>query len=181
MPELPTAAGPETVELRYTTTVRDLESALRVRLARTPAGRLQLVIWSSVAVFGLVTAWLRAEAVGKVLDPFAAGLVGLSCFLLVMTALSPRTQARQAYRLFQRYGELRAVVDSAGVHITSPDFSQSFGWSTLDRYRETEEHFVLLSPDRTSAALGVLPKRGLAEPADADRLRALLDRCVRRV
>ncbi|MER6841794.1 hypothetical protein [Streptomyces platensis] len=36
--------------------------------------------------------------------------------------------------------------------------------------------FVLLSADRTAAGVIVLPKRGVADPENVERLRAILDR-----
>jgi hypothetical protein len=48
-------------------------------------------------------------------------------------------------------------------------------------YRETHEVFALFSGDHNARLLTLLPKRGLADPADADRLRAILDRHLTRV
>lgn len=54
-------------------------------------------------------------------------------------------------------------------------------WSVMPCYRETPELFVLLSDDKQATGLTLLPKRGLRDPGDLDRLRAVLDRHLRRL
>jgi hypothetical protein len=57
----------------------------------------------------------------------------------------------------------------------------TYRWPILTRYAETDELFVLMTPDRYRVGIVVLPKRGVAEPADIDRLQAVLNRNATRV
>ncbi|MEU8986798.1 YcxB family protein [Streptomyces sp. NPDC048558] len=78
-------------------------------------------------------------------------------------------------------GEFRAVVGEAGVRLTSQDSETTFRWPMITRYAETDTLFVLMTPDKHSVGIVVLPKRGAAIPPDVDRLRAMLDRYATRV
>ncbi len=84
--------------------------------------------------------------------------------------------ARSLYRLIGAQGEARAVVDEDGARWTSRDTETTIRWALLSRYAETPRLFVLFTDRTSGTGFAYLPKRGLADGADADRLRALLDR-----
>ncbi|GLX38207.1 hypothetical protein Sros01_42800 [Streptomyces roseochromogenus] len=65
--------------------------------------------------------------------------------------------------------------------VSGSGFSTRHQWSALGHYAETPAHFAVFSGDRQAIQVMVLPRRGLADPADADRLRAILDRHLTRV
>ncbi|MET9252612.1 YcxB family protein [Streptomyces sp. NPDC003717] len=125
---------------------------------------------------------IAAEVVGV-----AAGTGGLPPFVLVAAVglavalpLTPWLQARAFQRLAEWQGEFRATVTDRGTTVATAHTTVAADWVAQPRYRETDRVFVLLSADRNATGLTVLPKRGLAGPADADRLRALLDRHLTR-
>ncbi|MFD0009196.1 YcxB family protein [Streptomyces sp. NPDC127178] len=78
-------------------------------------------------------------------------------------------------------GEFRAVVDDTGVRVTSRDSETIHRWPMITRYAETDALYVLMTPDKYSVGIVVLPKRGAPEPADVDRLRVILDQHATRV
>ncbi|MFB7708434.1 hypothetical protein [Streptomyces sp. NPDC056105] len=63
----------------------------------------------------------------------------------------------------------------------SPATATTARWSRSGGYRETAHHFVLLSRDPNIMWLEVVPKRGVHEAEDLDRLRAILDQNTTRV
>jgi hypothetical protein len=75
---------------------------------------------------------------------------------------------------------IRAVVDDAGLRLTSASRTETAAWSQYPRYVETDQSFVLRASDRRGAAILVLPKRGV-DTGDPAPLRALLEaHCDRR-
>ncbi|MEU9803187.1 YcxB family protein [Streptomyces sp. NPDC051000] len=67
------------------------------------------------------------------------------------------------------------------MHVTTADTRTHIGWAAQPRYTETAGMFLLLSDDKRAASMTMLPKRGARDPADIDRLRAVLDRNLRRI
>ncbi|MGW2643446.1 YcxB family protein [Streptomyces sp. NPDC001393] len=168
-------AGQGVVELAYQPTVDDYTAALRERRRVSKAGRRQ----RRTAVVALV-----CGAVGIAIG-LTQGHVPL--FLMIwfptfgaLLLLSPWLQARQLFRLAERHGAHRVTVTEAGLTMTTQNASTTVNWVARPRYRENKEVFVLFGDDKNAACLTVLPKRGLAGPADVDRLRATLDRNLRR-
>ncbi|MFE0255211.1 YcxB family protein [Streptomyces sp. NPDC059010] len=164
------------VELEYKPTVQDLAQALRVRLRASRAGRMRRWLPGALAVLAaLQLALMTARDDGSVTSVLwmliAAGLM----------AATPWLQARQLHRLAERQGTFRAVVADTGVSVVTDNANMTIGWAALPRYAETSQVFVLLSGDNKAVGITVLPKRGIQDPADADRLRELLDRNLTRV
>ncbi|GAA2433144.1 YcxB family protein [Streptomyces lavendulocolor] len=180
-----TEAAPETardaVELTYVPVLADAVGAIRARAKATPSGRLQngvLLACSLLMVGALVLNLTSAKG------PSTSG-TAFCVAALVMAAglyfLVPGLQGQQVHRMFATQGEFRAVVDADGLRQSSRDWGMTFRWPMLPRYTETDELFVLLSGDKHGVGIAILPKRGLADPADADRLRALLDQHITRL
>ncbi|MDV5145558.1 YcxB family protein [Streptomyces sp. SBC-4] len=69
-------------------------------------------------------------------------------------------------------------MDEDGGRWTCQDAETTIRWALLPRYVETPRLFVLLTAKQSGTGFAYLPKRGLADPADADRLRAILDRNI---
>lgn len=104
------------------------------------------------------------------------GLVALGVAEMV-----PWATTRSLFRLIRNQGESRAVVDEDGGRWTTRDTDATIRWGLLSRYVETPRLFVLLTAKQSSTGFAYLPKRGLADPADEERLRAILDRNITRV
>ena len=113
----------------------------------------------------------------------AEQVLSLSALALVagMYLLVPALQGRQVHRMIAPQGEFQAVVDDSGVRVASRYSETTYRWPMLTRYTETDELFVLLTPDRYGIGIVVLPKRGASEPVDVDRLRDLLNLHATRV
>ncbi|MFF3620333.1 YcxB family protein [Streptomyces sp. NPDC002467] len=180
--EVGEAAKATTVELAYRPTPADMAAGIRARWRFTPSGRRQR--WT----FPLLAALFFLMAANKLQHGMSLGDRGvylqlvIGTTLLAMVFLGPRLGAKRVHKaLVEKQGEFRAVVTEAGVTVGSTSFSQSLTWAMAPRYTETPEAFVLLSADKYGAGITVLPKRGTQDPADVDRLRALLDRHIERV
>jgi hypothetical protein len=91
-----------------------------------------------------------------------------------------RTMARRMFSVVEPYGQCRMVADDRGVVSTGERVSFTVDWAVFRDYLETPGLFVLLGGDR-AAGVAVLPKRGAQNPADIDRLRAILDRNLKRL
>jgi YcxB-like protein len=167
----------DVVELRYRPEVADLASALRARQRVSRAGwvyRWMPFVWGLgvlVEIGSLVTG-------GRHSSP---GLLAGFVLATVVTALSPWLQARTFQRVAVRRGLFRVAVTEQGVSVTTDHTMASVTWAAQPRYRETPRVFVLLSDDKNATTFTMLPKSGLTDPADIDRLRAILDRRIRRV
>ncbi|MEV6202360.1 YcxB family protein [Streptomyces sp. NPDC051771] len=170
------------VELAYPAILADVREAVRVSLKAALWWRvLRAAAYGSAALAFLIVA-LELLLPG---DPDAgtvAKMAGLGTAAVVVVRLMVWAVARTVLRAARAQGgEARAVVDAEGGRWTSRDTETVVRWAMLTRYVETERLFVLLVPRRAGTGFAYLPKHGLADPADADRLRALLDRHSRRV
>ncbi|UUU42099.1 YcxB family protein [Streptomyces sp. NBC_00162] len=170
----------QAVELVYRTTKADLAHALRVRDARTAQGRRRrgVLIFAGTLLLGL---GLLALVDGEIAPGRPAGFLVGGAVLWAFVLFGPRLQARAFGGLLDKAGEARTVVDGAGVQVSTAASQTRIGWEAQPRYAETAEAFVMLSDDKGAVAMTVLPKRGVREPADVDRLRALLDANLRRI
>ncbi|MEV7522470.1 YcxB family protein [Streptomyces sp. NPDC091371] len=179
-----TAAASEAtaVELVYRPTPADVEAGLKARWRFTPHGRRAR--WT----LPLLAVVLFAMAANKMQHGMTLGDRGvylqlvIGTTLLAMVFLAPRLGAKKVHKaLVEKQGEFRAVVTETEVTVGSTSYAQTLTWTAVPRYTETPEAFVLLSGDKYGAGITVLPKRGAQQPADVDRLRALLDRHIERV
>lgn len=165
------------VEMSYRATIEDFREALRARMRAAPAGRRMRWLMIVIAVLLLtfaVTSWLTKRTVDVPL------LVTPTAVLLVMLFV-PRMQARQFYRLADAAGACHTVVDDSGITITNQQQTSSLTWQAMARYTETQRVFVLVSGDKNASCLTLLPKRGVSDSGDVDRLRALFDQHLTRV
>ncbi|WP_406394941.1 hypothetical protein [Streptomyces sp. NBC_00887] len=164
-------------EFVYRPTAADFEEALRARARRTPAGRAQallapLVAAATVVVFAAIRdASLPVWIISMVLS------VGIAYW---GTVRGLRTMARRMFSIVEPYGECRMVADDRGAVSTGERVSFTAEWTVFRQYLETPDLFVLVGGDR-AAGIAVTPKRGAQDPTDVDRLRAILDRNLKRL
>lgn len=165
------------VELEYRPVVEDFTAALRARRGLIPSTRRQLWLLG-IGAFFTVMAIATSLAKGQSLPiPLIAG----ACTVVVLLVFLPRIQARQFQRLAERRGVIRVTVTDAGVTVAGDDLFTSLNWTVQPRYRETADGFYMFSPEKNAAHFTLLPKRALPDPADVDRLRAILDAHLSRV
>lgn len=166
-----------TVEFIYQLTAEDFEEALRARARRSPAGRAQVLMAPMVAIVAVcVFSTLHDASVP----------VWIVTLVLSVAATSwgavrgLRTMARRMFSVVESYGLCRMVADDRGTVSTGERVSFTVDWTVFREYLETPGLFVLLGGDR-AAGVAVLPKRGAQDLADVDRLRAILDRNLKRL
>ncbi|MFI7399443.1 YcxB family protein [Streptomyces sp. NPDC049541] len=164
------------VELAYQPVAGDFAGALRERKRFNRAGKLQRWALGFIAVAFLFA--VASALAGGHVDWFPLIYLPLVVGLLFLV---PRLQARAFLKIAARNGRYRATVTDAGLTTTTDNSTTSVKWAAQPRYRETKDAFVLYSDDKNATCFTVLPKRGLADPADADRLREILDRNLTRV
>ncbi|MFE6547739.1 YcxB family protein [Streptomyces sp. NPDC057746] len=164
------------VEFVYRLTAADFEEALRARARRTPAGRAQVLMGPLMAVVAVA-----------VLSTLQQGTLPVWILTLVVcvaavswgTVRGLRTMAQRMSSVMEAYGQCRMVADDRGTVTTGERASSTIDWTVFREFLETPGHFVLLGGDRATSVT-VVPKRGAREHADVDRLRALLDRHLKR-
>ncbi|MFC5804333.1 YcxB family protein [Streptomyces formicae] len=170
-----------TVELAYVPTAADAIQAVRAQMRASASGRRLRWLLPTAGALGLLFLALNLAGPGEPHVPLAIMSGGLVLLALGTGLLAPRVMGRAVHRMVEPQGEFRAVVDSDGVRWTARDSETVWRWRMLPRYVETAELFVLLSADKHAVGVAVLPKRGVRDTADLDRLRAVLDRHTARV
>ncbi|NEC91655.1 YcxB family protein [Streptomyces sp. SID12501] len=165
------------VEFVYQLVVADFEEAFRGRARRTAAGRVQVLMGPLVVVVVLAVFSVVRDSEPHVL--IISLVLGLA--VTVRGAVRGlRTAARRMFSVMEPYGQCRMVADDRGMATTGERASFTVEWTVFRDYFETPGLFVLLGGDRASG-IAVLPKRGAQNPADLDRLRAILDRNLKRL
>lgn len=158
-----------------------MSEAVRVRLRATRWWRVLRWTAHCACVLALAAAAL-AVLVARDPEPGTAVEMTLLGLLAVAAAeLLPWATARSLFLMIRSQGEARALVDENGGRWITRDTDVAIRWAMLPRYVETPRLFVLLTARRTGTGFAYLPKSGLADPADVDRLRAVLDRNSARV
>ncbi|OIJ64905.1 YcxB family protein [Streptomyces mangrovisoli] len=164
------------VELEFQPVVKDFSGLLKERRRITKAGRRSL--WVAPLVMLIGVAEIAGSLAGQDTSvPVACGLLAGSVAMWFM----PHLQGRAFQRLAARNGVMRTVVTDDGVTVSNANTTTTVRWPAQPRYRETADLFVMFSDDKNASCFTVLPKRGLADPADADRLRAIFDRHLARI
>ncbi|WP_185909483.1 YcxB family protein [Streptomyces sp. WAC01280] len=170
----------ERIELAYPAEFKDVHEAVRVRLRATSWWKLlRWAAWGA-SVLALLLTILTLLPPSP--EPGETVLLVALCIVAVGCAESlPWVTAQSLFRLIRAQGDATAVVDDDGGRWTSRDTETTIRWAMLPRYVETPRLFVLLTAKQSGTGFAYLPKSGLADPADADRLRAVLDRNSSRV
>jgi hypothetical protein len=165
----------DAIVLRWTPEQADLRE-----LARRPAFRRQMaksmVVAAILLAVGLVLVATGTAGPGGLL----AGAGGM---LVLLLGLVPRRTLQLRWKndpLIQ--DPVEYVADKRGLSRRQQDFECWWGWSRIRDVEESSRAFILrLGVGRPSDGPNlILPKRGLASPADETRLRELLDAQVRR-
>ncbi|MER6570598.1 YcxB family protein [Streptomyces sp. NPDC001093] len=156
------------VQLVYRPQPADTRVGLRVR---DRVKRTKLVLRGVLLALG-IGFWLIT------IDVISTGLL---LFVVLWMWGYPRLHVAYIQRIIGWQGEYRATVSAAGITCRSDHSTLVQKWSVYQGYRETTDHFVLLSRDPNIMWLEVLPKRGVHEAEDLDRLRAILDQHTTRV
>ncbi|MFF4796971.1 YcxB family protein [Streptomyces sp. NPDC001351] len=164
------------VELSYQPVAGDFAEALRERRRFNRAGKIQRWAVRFIAVVFAIE--IAGALAGGHVDWFPVIYLPLFTGLLL---LKPQLQARTVVKIAARNGTYRATVTDAGLTMTTDNSTTSVKWAAQPRYRETKDAFYTYSDDKNATCFTVLPKRGLQSPADADRLREILDRNLTRV
>ncbi|WP_157987115.1 YcxB family protein [Streptomyces atratus] len=162
------------VQLVYRPQSADTLAGLRVRERIKRTGLLLRGVF--LALWG--GQWLLASVGRGSIDAVSTALF---LFVVLVVWGYPRLQAAQVQRITGWQGEYRATVSPAGITCRSDHSTLVQKWSVFQGYRETAGHFVLLSRDPNIMCLDVLPKRGVHEAGDLDRLRAILDQHTTRM
>ena len=165
------------VELEFRPVAKDFVAALRARRRVSRAMRRQVWLLGLAACCGVFV--VAIDLAHGETPPFPV-LIGMGVFAFLLV-FQPWFVARQFQRLAERRGVIRVTVTDAGVTVAADDLVTSLQWSVQPRYRETADGFYMFSPEKNALNFTVLPKRGLRDPADADRLRAILDAHLSRV
>ncbi|MFF8379388.1 YcxB family protein [Streptomyces sp. NPDC015661] len=163
------AARDAAVAFVYTPTEADYRSAVRRFSFGTLSGLAGLLVPVAVGVaLASFYAWRRG------FTPAAATVVGV-CVLVATGVIIWRSLARVASEQYSGtadYGTCTTVVDGDGMTTTGGGLDSRIDWQAFPRYIETDELFVFMP--RRLRVYFVLPKRGAADPADVDRVRAAL-------
>ncbi|MEV0415424.1 hypothetical protein AB0I68_32760 [Streptomyces sp. NPDC050448] len=167
------------VRLVYRITTADIAQALRARDARVPAGRRRRMLTTGFGVLLLGFGGLASMGEGSPAKPLL--IAGAGVLMLVLTLFGPQLTARAFAGLLAKAGETTAVVDAAGLQVSTADTQTRINWAAQPLYTETADTFVTLSVAKRAVAMTILPKRGAGDPADVDRLRAVLDRNLQRL
>ncbi|MFJ9627995.1 YcxB family protein [Streptomyces sp. NPDC101175] len=165
------------VELVYRPTAEDFLAALRARKRVSRSARRLRWMVGAVFVLGALVVATSLQRGESPPVPMLVTIV-LAAFLLMF---QPRLVARQFQRLAERRGEFRVTVTDTGVSVVTDDASNSLNWSVQPRYRETADGFYMFSPEKNACSFTSLPKRAVQDPADVDRLRAILDAHLSRI
>ncbi|QES54621.1 hypothetical protein DEJ51_10580 [Streptomyces venezuelae] len=170
------ATGEQAV-FAYRLTLADIRGAVRARARRTTAGRLETLLLPLLAAvatagFGLLGGSRPIAIVASVVPALGVAIGGVFWIR--------RSMARRVYSVTEPYGQCRTVADERGSATTGETMSYTMDWTLFPQYTETQELFVLFG-GTGAAAVATLPKRGAQHPDDVDRLRAILDRNVKRV
>ncbi|WP_405795424.1 YcxB family protein [Streptomyces sp. NBC_01506] len=162
------------IQLAYLPQPADTLAGLRVRERVKRTGRVLritiLVVWTAY--------WLYTSVRYGGINVYAT-----VPFLVVLLTVGgyPRIQAAHVQRIIGWQGEFRVAVSSAGITCRTDHCTLEQKWSVFKGYRETADHFVLLSRDPNMLWVDVLPKRGARDAGDIDRLRAVLAQHTPRV
>ncbi|MET9961488.1 YcxB family protein [Streptomyces sp. NPDC006326] len=160
----------------YEPTPQDYKAAVRRFQIGTWPGRRGLLLMLALGpALGLAISKLKG------FSPLATDFVLVSVALASLVII-PRTLTRlgrEQYEDMEAYGTCRTVVGEDGLTTTGGDLSSSIEWHAFPWYFETDELFVLTT--RRTRMYFALPKRGAQDPADVDRVRAVLDRNLRRL
>ncbi|WP_406387204.1 YcxB family protein [Streptomyces sp. NBC_00211] len=169
-------------EFVYDPAPSDYRTAVRRFTFGTWPGRRGMMVGPVVGL-GLAVAISQLKGFSPTESAFVIGAVTLSLFFILPRHLA--RLARQQYEDMEAYGTCRTAVTEDGMTTAGgpvaegAPLSSTIDWQAFPWYVETDDLFVLTT-SRTRIYFA-LPKRGAQDPADVDRVRAVLDRHLRRL
>ena len=160
----------EPLVLAWQPEVQDLAHALRARRRSRHEVRVIGAAYAIGAVAVAGALWSHLEVV----------TVALVVFLAAYGVLLGPGRSLGARSRFRRTTMLRTpvevrVVPGVGLTTTTPGSSSQLDWTRVAGFRETERVFVLQLDEARGGPFLMLAKRGLADPADVDVLRTVLE------
>lgn len=168
--------GPSTVELRFTYEARELALMFRTRL-RELRRRRRMAVWGGPMPFGLLAglAFLLVQvARGEDGLPWPASVGGAILVGGGVAFLIGFTQARAYAKAAASSGELHIVVGPGELRSSNALGTTEHNLAAFGQPVELPEGILLMSNDEQARHLIYLPRRGLLDPDQADRLRSLL-------
>ena len=165
------------IVLEYEVRRADFLEAIRLILRKRRSGfvyRLPFIV--ATGLLGVVTTVAGLLEPGD-FNPFAPVVL---LFALLLYSY-PHLSARQFLKANEHQGTVRVTADDEGIHVVTAHSDSRVAWSSFGSYAESDTVFILRTPDRAGRCANFLAKRGVADPADVDRLRELLGRHLRRV
>ncbi|MFD4602846.1 YcxB family protein [Streptomyces sp. NPDC058464] len=168
--------GGAAVEFGYRLTAADFREALWARARRSSAGRVQTFLAPLISLVAVVATLVFTGT------RLTVGIITLVLGAAVISwgvVRRTRAMAHGMADFMEPYGQTRMVADDHGAVLTGEQASSTVEWTVFKEYLETPRIFVLLGNDR-AVAFAVLPKRGARDGADVERLRAILDRNLKR-
>lgn len=169
--------GAEAVSLNYTMTADDIRHGMRVRARAATGLASKAALLFSIGLVAVALLVLLSVAFTEGLTTRTwTWLIVYALMVAVIVLVVPRARKRQYQRVADQMGTIRVSVDDGSVRLEGPHGTTTNSWSAYGSFVETEQAFVLLSPDKKRIIFTVLPKRGLTERSDAERLRGILAR-----
>ncbi|AZQ71476.1 YcxB family protein [Streptomyces luteoverticillatus] len=176
MSDTVTAAGSLTFE--YELTATDIRSGLHGRNRAVRSARWQRILLPVCTVL-MAVGFIAPHGPGAVAGKDWIALTVMTVMVTLVLFL-PTIQARALHKTARLQGPTRTTVEADGLSSASAHSSQRMAWTLFGRYVERDDVFVLMSADKRSGCLIILPKRALTAPGDIDMLRAMLDSRVPR-
>ncbi|WP_234330072.1 YcxB family protein [Streptomyces viridochromogenes] len=159
------------VKLAYRPTRADILTGIRTRDRIRKLTVVRAVLMAPFVLVVVLGAFVGVGVVSLVLSAVCACAIWFT----------PHLQAHHVLKTVSWQGEYRTTVSGAGISAETEHTVLLQRWSIFRGYRETRDHLVLLSRDPNILLVEILPKRGVADPADIDRLRTLLSHHLHRV
>ncbi|MFE1789626.1 YcxB family protein [Streptomyces sp. NPDC059525] len=165
-----------TIEFVYDPTPEDYRTAFwRFNFGTWP-GRGNLMTGPFVGIgLGILLSWLRRFSENQT----AFVLVAVTLAMCVIVPRVGARKAREQYQDMEEYGTCRTTVTEEGLTTTGGELSSTIEWRVFPWYFETDTLFVVMT--KRTGIFFALPKRGAQDPADVDRVRAVLDRNLKRL
>jgi hypothetical protein len=152
----------QSLTLRYTPTVKDYATVLRLFNSRRTSMKVSLVLLA--IAFGLILFAILTKG-----SPLTAleliWLLFPPLFVIFTFYLQPVRIAQKAVQNEQLVAEATWEVSGAGVQILSRYGSTNLGWETLKKLVQTRDYYLLLSKENKNS-FRFLPRRAFTSPQD---------------
>jgi hypothetical protein len=169
----PFAPDPDEITLQFRYTYRDY---LNYTLATWLTRAVMLGVLGVITCV-IINAYLRP--VPNAVHSTGAVLLMMSPFFLLLFCMpSLIFSIRTWFAVRGQLTEQSVTLGEEGVTMTEPTGDTHVDWPNLRFYKETRRLFILWNSPRAAALM--FPKRAILSPADLGKLRALLDKHLRK-